>query len=157
LIRHFALLSAFLFWAAPSLAEFKTGASGSLPDEFLGFWESFGLGDDVRTDSPRACTGELGRITSKLMNWDALGYCHIATVESDPRHINQSPRNPIKVTLSCDGMYHPLKDTQIWYTFVINGETFMTQVTVGNLFDAFLYKKCEPSADDKSALPDAPQ
>ena len=119
----------------------------SLPDEFLGVWESVGSGktDDVQLGSNSTCTGEVARITKNLIDWDALGNCHIDGVENELSHLpNADPsyRPSIKVTLSCDGMYRPLKDTQIWYTFVINGKSFMTQVTASNLFQTYLLKKC---------------
>ena len=37
---------------------------------------------------------------------------------------------------------HPLKDTQIWYTFLINGESFMTKVTASKSFQTSILKKC---------------
>jgi hypothetical protein len=124
----------------PSLA-------GSLPDEFLGVWGSVGTAktDDIQLGSNSTCTGEVARITKKLIDWDALGNCQIDDVESELSHLphaDPSLRPSIKVTLSCDGMYHPLKDTQIWYIFVINGQSFMTQVTVGKLFQTVVLKKC---------------
>jgi hypothetical protein len=90
--------------------------AGSLPDEFLGVWGSVGSGktDDVQLSSNSTCTGEIARITKNVIDWDALGNCQIDGVESELSHLpnaDPSHRPSIKVTLSCDGMYHPLKDT----------------------------------------------
>jgi hypothetical protein len=132
-------LAALPLSAIPSLA-------GSLPEDFLGLWASTGTGtDNVQSGSDSNCTGEQARITKKVIDWDALGKCQIGKVESELSHLpdaDPSYKPSIKVTLSCEGMYHPLKDTEIWYTFVINGQWYMTQTSANKAFHTDLYKKC---------------
>jgi hypothetical protein len=118
-----------------------------LPDDFLGVWGSLGNGvfDDVQLGSKPICAGEVARITKKLIDWDALGRCQIDNVESELSRLpnaDHSYRPSIKVNLSCDGMYRPLKDTQVWYAFLINGQSFMTQVTASKSFQTDLLRKC---------------
>jgi hypothetical protein len=120
----------------------------SLPEEYLGIWETVGSArtDNVQSSSNPICTGEVARITKNGIDWDALGFCRIDHVENELSHLpdaDPSYRPSVKVTLSCDGMYRPLKDTQIWYALIIDGESFMTQVTAGKLFQTYVLRKCK--------------
>jgi hypothetical protein len=125
---------------------------------FLGDWGSVMLKENpADANSDGECV-ERARVSSRMIDRDALGQCRIDSIERQPDAIEWNPLT-IKVLLSCDGMYDPLEQMQIWSTFRIKGEAYMTQTTVQVLkgfaseeqnvklekhFSTDLLRKCRP-------------
>ena len=139
-----------LLLAVPSYA-------GTLPEAFLGEWGSIRPRADAHHSGQDVECIERARITDKSIDRDALGSCEIDDIKNDLDADEEWDAVTIKVTLSCDGMYNPLKQIQIWSAFLLKGDSYMTQTTVkiiegyedapkpklGEQFSTTLLKKCE--------------